>query len=255
MFFLLSKLLLFLLSPATWMMACFLGALFLKREQWRKRLKWSALVIFIVFSNNVLFLEFCRLWEVPGKRIEQVEKYDVGIVLTGMAEYNNDLSVLSIRRGADRIWQAITLYKKGKISKIFISGDHGYVTDRGLHEAKQFKAVLVDWGIPETDIITEDLSKNTYENAVETKKILQRSYPHLQKRLLITSGLHMKRAAACFDKIDFSCDTYSTDLHTGKKRNYYWDQYIVPDFSVFVDWTKLTKEWFGYLTYDIVGYL
>jgi hypothetical protein len=65
----------------------------------------------------------------------------------------------------------------------------------------------------------------------------------------------MKRAAACFDKIDYSCDTYSTDLHTGKKRNYFWDQYIVPDFSVFVDWTKLTKEWFGYLTYDIVGYL
>jgi uncharacterized SAM-binding protein YcdF (DUF218 family) len=255
MFFLLSKLFLFLFSPFTWLSFSIAGAFFWKKEPWKKRFKWSAIVIFILFTNNVIFLEFCRSWEVPGKKISSLQHFDVGIVLTGMAEYNNDLDELSIRRGADRIWQAMNLYHKKKISKILITGDHGYVSDRGLHEAEQFKKTLILWGIPEQDIITEETSRNTHENAVETKKILERSYPHLKKRLLITSGTHMKRALACFDKIDYPCESFSTDLHTGPTRAYFWDQYIVPDVSVMSDWNKLTKEWFGYITYDIVGYL
>lgn len=255
MFFILSKLLLFLFSPFTWLTVCIVGAFFWKREPWKKRFKWSAIIIFLFFTNNVIFLEFCRSWEVPGKKISTLANYDVGIVLTGMAEYNTDLEELSIRRGGDRIWQALNLYHKGKIKKILITGDNGYVSDRGLHEAAQFKQVLVNWGIPEQDIITEEKSRNTYENAVETQKIIERSYPHLKKRLLITSGTHMKRALACFEKLEFLCDPFSTDLHTGPKRNYFWDQYLIPDVSVLSDWNKLTKEWFGYLTYDIVGYL
>lgn len=255
MFFILSKLLLFLFSPFTWLSISIAGALFWRKDPWKKRFKWSAIILFFFFTNNVIFLEFCRSWEIHGRKISSIEKYDVGIVLTGMAEYNSDLDELSIRRGGDRIWQALNLYHQGKIEKILITGDNGYVTDRGLHEAAQFKRVLVQWGIPKKDIITEEKSRNTYENAVETKKILERSFPHLKKRLLITSGTHMKRALACFEKLEFHCTPFSTDLHTGPNRNYYWDQYIIPDVSVLSDWNKLTKEWFGYLTYDIVGYL
>lgn len=255
MFFLLSKLFLFLFSPFTWFVICLAGAFFWKREPWKKRFKWASVIIFFVFSNSVIFLQFCHMWEVPGKKIKDIANYDVGIVLTGMAEYNTDLDVLSIRRGGDRIWQALTLYHKKKINKILISGDNGYVTDRGLHEAQQMKNVLVEWGIPPNDIIVETVSRNTHENAAETKKILDRSYPHLQRRLLITSGTHMKRAMACFDKIEFPCDSYSTDLHTGPTQKYQWDQYLIPDVSVFSEWNKLMKEWFGYVTYDIVGYI
>lgn len=255
MFFLLSKILLFLFSPFTWLSICLAGALFWKKEPWKKRFKWLTISLFFLFTNQVIFLEFCRSWEVPGKKITSLNTYDVGIVLTGMAEYNNDIETLSIRRGGDRIWQALNLYHSKKISKILITGDHGYVTERGLHEAMQFKEILIKWGIPEQDIITEEKSRNTYENAAETKKILERSYPHLKKRLLITSGTHMKRALACFVKIDFPCESFSTDLHTGPSRNYFWDQYIIPDVSVLSDWNKLTKEWFGYITYDIIGYL
>lgn len=255
MFFILSKLLLFLFSPFTWIIVSLGLAFFLKKELWRKRFKWITLALLIFFTNSFIFLEMCRLWEIPGKNRTELRSYDVGIVLTGMAEYNNDLKEISIRRGADRIWQALNLYHEGKINKILISGDNGYVTDRGLHEAQQFRETLVRWGIPETDIITEQKSRNTYENAVETKKILERSYPHLNSRLLITSGTHMRRGLACFEKLEFPCEPFSTDLHTGPKRNYYWDQYLVPDVSTLADWNKLIKEWVGYLTYDLVGYI
>ena len=214
-----------------------------------------SIVLLLLFTNSFVFLEFCRLWEIQGVKRATVGHYDVGIVLTGMAEYNNDLEEISIRRGADRIWQALNLYHDGKIDKILLSGDNGYISDRGLHEAQQMKAILVKWGVPGNDIITENKSRNTYENAVETKKILERSYPHLEKRLLITSGTHMRRSLACFDKLGFPCDPYSTDLHTGPKRAYYWDQYIVPDVSTLSDWNKLMKEWVGYITYDLIGYI
>ncbi len=255
MFFILSKLFLFLFSPFTWILVILGFAFFWKREPWRKRFKWMSIVLLLLFTNSFVFLEFCRLWEIQGVKRATVGHYDVGIVLTGMAEYNNDLEEISIRRGADRIWQALNLYHDGKIDKILLSGDNGYISDRGLHEAQQMKAILVKWGVPGNDIITENKSRNTYENAVETKKILERSYPHLEKRLLITSGTHMRRSLACFDKLGFPCDPYSTDLHTGPKRAYYWDQYIVPDVSTLSDWNKLMKEWVGYITYDLIGYI
>lgn len=96
------------------------------------------------------------MWEIEGKKMNQIDHYDVGIVLTGMFEYNNDLETLSARRGTDRIWQALNLYHAHKIKKILITGDHGYVSDRGLHEAQQLKDVLIAWGIPKDDIITEE---------------------------------------------------------------------------------------------------
>lgn len=255
MFFILSKALLFILSPFTWFILSIACAFFWKKEIWKKRFKWLAIILFFFFTNTFIFSEFCRLWEVHGVKTTSLKTYDAGIVLTGMSEYNSDIDLLSIRRGADRIWQALNLYHKGKIKKIIITGDSGYITDRGLHEAKQMKQILVAWGIPEGDIITEEVSLNTYENALETKKLINRSYPHLKDFLLITSGTHMRRAKGCFTKVGLQCDTYSTDLFTGSKRSYHWDQYIIPNVSNFGNWNILTKEWFGFMTYDVVGYI
>lgn len=253
MFFILSKALLFLLAPFNWFIVCVAGGLFLKHEKWKMIFRRAALIIYLFFTNSVIFLEFCRLLETPGKRIESVGHYDVGIVLTGMAEYNNDLRVLSIRRGADRIWQAISLYKKGKIDKILITGDTGYVTDRGLHEAKQMKEVLVSWGIPAHDILSEEQSKNTYENAVESAKLLKRKLPKAKHLLLITSATHMRRAMACFKHAGLKCTSFSTDHYTGPKRSYFWDQYIIPNWGNFGCWEQLTKESFGYVVYKLTN--
>jgi len=195
------------------------------------------------------------MWEYPGLKASELKKHDVAIVLGGMAEYNNDLDVLSIRRQGDRIFQAVTLYKNGKVDKILISGDSGHLTDRGLHEARQMKAILVGWGIPETDILTEENSVNTYQNAKETSKLLRQSYPELKSCVLITSGIHMRRALGCFEKQGLKVTPYATDLYTNRTRNFYWDQYIIPNVSNFSLWNDLLKEMVGYLVYDIVGYI
>jgi uncharacterized SAM-binding protein YcdF (DUF218 family) len=255
MFFILSKALYFFINPFSWILILLAFYLFLKNAKWKRISKITLVFCLVFFSNSFIFYEFERLWEVHGTPVSKVKKYEVGIVLGGMFEFDNDVKQLSVRRGADRIWQALALYKKGKIKKILITGGSGYVTDRGLNEAKQLKPYLIQIGIPEKDIIIEINSKNTYENAVETKKILVRSYPHIKKCLLITSGQHMRRARAIFKKEGFVFDTFSTDLYTSPKRHYYWHQFIVPDVEVLFNWNGLIKEWFGYISYWFAGYL
>ncbi|MDG1429192.1 MAG: YdcF family protein [Crocinitomicaceae bacterium] len=254
MFFILSKALLFLLSPFFWLIVTLGAALFLKPSERRKRMKWYALGIFLFFSNTHIFSEFCRTWEIPGKKIENVGNYDVGIVLGGMFEYNDDLDALSIRRQGDRLIQAVTLYKTGKVKKLLITGDSGYVSERGLHEAKQVKKLLVSWGIPEEDILTEESSINTYENAVETVKVLKK-HKEIKSYILITSGIHMRRALACFASAGIKCESFSTDLYTNQTGDYHWDQNIIPNVDNFTTWNKLFKEIVGYIVYDVKGYL
>ncbi len=195
------------------------------------------------------------MWEIPGTTLNAAKKHDVAIVLGGMFEYNGDLDEITIRRQGDRLFKAISLYKTGKVEKLLISGDSGYLSERGLHEAKQVKALLITWGIPETDIISEEKSVNTHENAVESAKILKQSYPHYNRFILVTSGIHMKRSLACFEKEGIQCTPFSTDLYASQSGNYYWDQYIIPNLDTFNLWNKLFKEVVGYISYSVVGYI
>lgn len=254
MFFILSKALLFLLSPFFWIVVSVVAYFLFKQPKWKKRALITSVCLFLFFTNTVIFSIFCRMWEVPGTPIDKIKHHDVGIVLSGMAEYDNSMKRLSIRRSGDRIWQAITLYKTGKIKKMLITGESGYVSDRGLKEAQQFKELLIQWGIPSSAILTEEVSKNTHENATESKKVLDDN-PELRSYLLITSGTHMKRSLACFEKVGLKSTPFSTDLHTSTNQHYFWDQYIIPDVSNLDSWNKLTKEWIGYVSYWMMGYI
>jgi len=255
MFFYLSKVLLFSINPFIWVLVLLSVSVFSKRKKLKKKTLIVGLILLFVFSNNVIFLEFTRLWEEQGTKIENVKQYNVGVVLGGIAEYNNDLERLSIRRGGDRIWQAIHLYHVGKIDKILISGDSGYMVDKGLNEAKQLKELMVQEQIPSDDILIETISKNTYQNALESKKVLDNT-PEKESVLLITSALHMKRSIACFRKVGFTdFDYFTTDHFTGESRSYYFDQYIIPNESVLTDWHRLIHEWVGYVTYWVMGYI
>jgi uncharacterized SAM-binding protein YcdF (DUF218 family) len=254
MFFILSKALLFLITPIFWLGLALFLMIFLKNELWKKRMKWMSIGLFVFFSNSVIFSLFCGIWEVPGTKISDVKQHDVAIVLGGMSDYNSDLDELTIHRQADRIFQAITLYKTGKVKKILISGDSGYITDRGLHEARQMKSILVKWGFPPEDILTEERSKNTHENAVESAKVLKK-HKELKSYLLVTSGTHMKRSMACFKKEGLNCTPFSTDLLTNQTGSFHWDQYIIPNMDNFSYWNKLFKEMTGYVVYSLSGYI
>ena len=254
MFFVFSKMLLFLLSPFTWLLISMGLYFYFKDKVWKKRFMFSTLIIFFFFSNGFIVNRFVSLWEVDGTNIERLKQFNNGIVLSGMFEYNNDLDRLSARRGADRIWQAIQLYKKKKIKKIIITGDSGYVLKKGLHEAAQLKQDLISMGIPEDEIIIENKSRNTHENAHQTKLIFENKNFSLQNNLLITSSMHMRRAKACFEKEGLYCTPFTTDHYSIQSESISISEFI-PSQDAFIMWNKLIKEWIGYTVYNLMGYL
>lgn len=253
MFFILSKLFAFLFSPFLWFFISFFIFLFLKNDKWKLIFKRISIFILFFFTLGFPINFLVSRWEVAGTEMESVGNYDIGVVLSGMVVYNKDLKVLSARRGIDRIWQAITLYKKGKINKILISGDTGYVIRKGLHEADQLKEVLVEWGIPFEDIIIENKSKNTYENALFTGSLMKKN-KFKKKFLLITSALHMPRASACFKKQNLKFDVFATDHYNLKNTEFTLDQ-LLPSINCFVMWEVYLKEIVGYTVYSFRGYL
>ncbi len=95
-----------------------------------------------------------------------------------------------------RIVTAYELYyqykKNNQPCKILISGK-----GRGhKSEAELFSENFKSMGIPDADIIKEDKSMNTYENAKYSSKILQQIDPSTIH--LVTSGFHMKRSVSMF---------------------------------------------------------
>lgn len=255
MFFILSKVLLFIIKPLIWIIVLFLWGMLTKKAKRKKRLLWSAFAALLFFSHTVIAVEWVRLWEIHGTSWQRTDNYDCGVLLGGMSHWNGDLQRLDLLDQGDRIWQTLNLYHKGKIKRILISGDDGSLVDKGLNEAEQMKEILVEWGIPAAHVWVEARSRNTHENARETATLLKRSHPEVQKVLLITSGFHMRRAVACFQKEGMQVTPFSTDLMTGAKRKYYWQQFLWPDASNFEKWEIILKEMIGYVVYDAVGYI
>jgi len=194
-----------------------------------------------------------RAWEPEAKHKSEIkEYYDYGIVLTGMITYDDKYDRINFNSSNDRLLQAVELYRENRIGKLFITGGSGEIFDQSVKESKILKDYLVILGIPEDDIEIEINSKNTYENAVESAKILQ---PEKNKRsyLLITSAFHMRRAEGCFIKQGFDCDTYVTERYAGK-RVFTPDKFL-PQPEIFQNWALLIHEISGYIIYDVTGKL
>ena len=254
MFFILSKILSALLSPFLWVILFWISYVYVKAPKPKKILLWLSICLSILFSNGFVIGKFVALWEVPGTKIDELKTYDYGIVLSGMFEYNGTLDRLSARRGSDRLWQAIHLYHKRKIKRIILSGDSGYVFREGLHEADQLKRLLIEQNIPAADILIENKSRNTHENAKETVRFLKEGELTSNSFILITSAIHMHRAEACFKKEGLDCATFSTDHYYDPSSSLSINSFV-PSAEAFIMWKRMIKEWIGTIMYRLFGYL
>lgn len=252
MFFVFSKVLQFIISPIIWIIALLLVSVFSKNEKLKKRTLIASLCITLLFSNAFILGEFQRMWEMPATKYQALKTYEAGIVLGGMTLYDKEIDRLQFIRSADRLWQAIELYKKGYIKKIVFTGGSGSVLHPEEKEGPWVRRYLLTLGIPETDFFIESESKNTRENALFTKQLLD-SIQLKGDLLLITSAFHMRRSLACFEKVGLKTTPYSTDRNVGK-RKWEFEHLFVPNFSGINDFGNLIHEVVGYLVYKIAGY-
>ncbi|MCU0447128.1 MAG: YdcF family protein [Microscillaceae bacterium] len=256
MFFILSKTISVIVMPIFWLMASFVYALWVRNPKRKQKALVFTFGLFLVLTNTFTVNSLLLLWEIPPTPLSDVKQdYAVGIVLTGITrnlKSPNDRVYLDA--GADRIMHALWLYRQGKIKKILITGGTIDISGK-VHtsEARLLAKILADAYVPAQDIILDEEAKNTRENALNAKKIIDRQFPQ-QKYLLITSAFHLRRAWGCFRQVGLAVSPFSAGFHTKD-----WDRTNLADFvpseKALHLWYILVHEVVGYMVYWAMGYV
>lgn len=107
----------------------------------------------------------------------------------------SDAIILLEGDGFDRFRKAVSLYKQGQAPKIVFSGN---ITDYdyGSYPFAEVLPRMLEAGVPEEDIIHEDKSLNTREQAVEVVRMAQER--GWKKLILVASHEHQYRAYLTF---------------------------------------------------------
>jgi len=253
MFFILSKILYFLITPIIWVFILLVWAVLTKKPNRKKKILWATLIIFYIFSNAFITDEFVRAYEERNQTYtELAETYDVAIVLGGFSNYDASQELVQFHSATDRLMAGLKLYKTGRAKKLMIVSGSGQIMKPDEKEALFIEDYLLKIGIPATDLIIESESRNTRENAVNTANILNKKYIN-GNYILITSAMHMPRAKRCFKKVGLSITPFSVDQQAGE-RKYLIDHLFIPDTDSFLRWQSLIKEWIGFITYKVMGY-
>lgn len=261
MFTLLKLIKPFLLPPtliALGMATSFL-LLFRKKQKLGKTLLLLTLVIYYLLSIELVAYLLARSlesnmdivkFEVETENIKAIVVLAGGVEKKGEYRPYHELSGVSWRR----LWHGIELYKRfnSKIP-ILYSGGSGDPFDPVSVEAELAKKYAVSMGIPEDKFWIETSSRNTYENGVEIKRILDDRFPGVGRHriILVTSALHMPRSMRIMKKIglypipspaDFAVGSLSLDPLS-----------FLPSISNFSTSTRSIHEWIGIGGYWLLG--
>jgi uncharacterized SAM-binding protein YcdF (DUF218 family) len=250
MFFILSKVLYFLLVPFWWIVLLLVWMILTKSATRKRKLRIAAIIIAVLFTNPLLYRSLVLQWQPGPVYLDSTQKYSAGIVLGGMAGYDKyDRGYFG--GSADRFIQTANLYHRGIIQKIIISGGTGSLRQNEPPEAVFLRTAFLENGIPDSAIIVESRSRNTYENAVYTKAITDSL--HLKKPfLLITSALHMPRSESVFRKSGFAFVSFPCDYHITPSKPAI-ENIILPNISLLNEWSYLLKEVVGLYVYKLTG--
>ena len=248
MFFVLSKIFYFLILPFSWIVILLLYSFVTRSNRIRRSLIRSSAILLIIFSNP--WISNISLGLLETKPLNILKPTDIGIVLTGITETGINVSnQTQLSEGADRLTEAIRLLNEGYIRRILISGGAADIHHPNQNEGLELYRLAISLGVNPENIIHENRSRNTYENALYSKSHLAQ---YNEVPLLITSAFHMPRAFACFKKQGIAVTRYPVDYRSSSK--FQWD-YLVPSVPALQNWNIIAKELTGSIVYRAMGYI
>ncbi|WP_411821672.1 YdcF family protein [Leptospira sp. 'Mane'] len=254
-FFLLSKVLTVFLYPLPLFFIFSFLFLFVLRG-FRQKVGFFLLIFFLgVFSTSFLANALVRSLEksYPPVTIESLPKSDAVIVLGGMIQTISSVKERpELTDSADRLLDAVRIYKAGKAKKILFTGGSGLLFANQYREADLANRILLDLGIPKEDILLERESRNTYENATESAKIITAN--GFKDIILVTSAFHFRRASGCFAKQRIGFYAFPTDYRSFSTDSNAFDLWV-PSPGFLELSTLAVKEWVGIFVYELKGYL
>ena len=143
----------------------------------------------------------------------------------------------------ERTLAAARIYRKYKLPVIVTGGS----LFAARSEAGAMKEYLVSLGVPREKIIAEERARDTWENALFSKKICdEKGYKRIA---IVTSAYHMRRAVLSFEKAGFeNAVPYPAAYKTSRTPVYYY-----PDFLPFYgeDLRAALHEYLGLIFYRL----
>jgi uncharacterized SAM-binding protein YcdF (DUF218 family) len=219
-----------------------------------RRLLIIAACILLVFSNPVLLRWTVMAWEpvpealpINDLRIRKV------VVLGGMSSEHPASGRVRFASSGDRLMQALLVVHNNPVEHLVISGGSASVLIDERGEAAFLREFLVTVGMANERIVVDSLSRNTYENAVNTRQLFEtKGWP--KEIVLVTSAWHLPRAIRVFEKQGFGVIPIGADSLYPFSPVLPSD-YFIPSSSVLTAWELLFKEWVGLGIYRMRGYL
>ena len=240
--------------PVSWLLALFIAALFAP-VKYKKRTLLAGIIGLYFYCTDVLLHPLFKRWEYPMVWYKDIAPtYDAAIVLGGMAAPGKLPDDRTHFPGSpDRLMHALQLYKLGKVKKIIISGGSGELTGKRIPEAQYLANVLLLCHMDTSDILFESQSRNTRENALYSKALIDAHFPKDAKFLLVTSGFHMRRSIGCFQKVGIPVKAFPVNSFSQESGPFVGR--LLPDPWIPGKWQIFIHEFVGYLTYLLAGYI
>jgi uncharacterized SAM-binding protein YcdF (DUF218 family) len=167
-----------------------------------------------------------------------------------------------LNSAGDRVFYGAYLYHQGKAPRILLSGGRiEWMNDFASTPASEMAEVLLVMGVPEDAILLEELSLNTYENAVNSAAMLREL--GISRVLLVTSAMHMPRSVALFERQGIAVIPAPTDFkvtQAGWEGLFAasWQTYLInlfPDVGNLNQTTAALKEYIGMFVYRLRGWM
>ncbi|QWD78210.1 YdcF family protein [Polynucleobacter sp. MWH-Svant-W18] len=263
-FFTLSKVVQFCIEPLNWVLAfVVLSLLFLslRKPELCRRFLVLALIDLLVIAWLPTSEFLLRTLEdaYPKTNINQIAEGDIGgIIILGGAIEGGEIAVdrgeISIYSSAERVTKAFELIRKFPNVPYIFSGYSGRLSPKGLSEADAFKKLTQEQGLDEHMAHYENQSRNTYENMLYMKPMIQElgaknAAGDSKPWLLITSASHMYRSVKIAQKQGIEVIPILVDYQTANHLR--WTSFDLEEGVQ--NWNKLVHEVVGIVAYWLTG--
>lgn len=158
---------------------------------------------------------------------------------------------VTLAAAGGRITEAAALaHRYPEARLVFTGGSPALLRTTATDEAGAAAKLFAALGIAEGRITLERESRNTYENAVLARAIVQ---PKPGERwVLVTSAWHMPRSVGIFRRAGWDVVPYPTDFETRGTRQELWRPILPVSRGLdLVD--RMAREWLGLLAYRLAG--
>ncbi len=173
------------------------------------------------------------------------------VVLSGYVRPPSDVAP-EAELGSDtllRCLHAARLYK-ARPGLVLVSGGKVDPSIPGPTLARAMHDFLVGQGVKEQDLLLEERSTTTYENAVLSGDIL--SQRGIDKIVLVTSASHMQRGERCFQALGFQVVPSACDYRTTKS-SWTLGDFLLPNPDAAARVALACHEWLGLAWYWLFG--